>query len=339
MIMPAPVTEILSSARLSLLTTVSKKGVPIADAMGFIWNGNAIEYATGLSYPAKAERARANPHVGLLFHTPGKHREGVLVINADASVEDADLQATTDRWVKYSGEIDLGGRDWHPDHFAETREAGGRSPFDAVFYWVRMFINCTPKKAYWWPDGLDQPARSWTAPPEVIAPPSDPAPSGPRTKPTSNPPGPWQELADKVAARDDLPGPYLTVIMDDGYPLPFLTDRAVRIYSGFRLTIPRGAPWLGSVQGSACLSFENYGLHVVGAGGRFVGSIEQSGDDVLFHVERALPVDLIMSQIGELDHHLYPPPEIREKRMARLRAELARRGVPMPIVRPPSEIP
>src|SRR3546814_16739056 len=90
MIMPAPVTEVLSSARLSLLTTVSKKGVPIAAAMGFIWNGNAIEYATGLSYPAKAERARANPHVGLLFHTPGKHREGVLVINADASVDDAD---------------------------------------------------------------------------------------------------------------------------------------------------------------------------------------------------------------------------------------------------------
>src|SRR3546814_2318995 len=100
---------------------------------------------------------------------------------------------------------------------------------------------CTPKRAYWWPDGLDQPARLWTAPPEVVAPPSDPAPSGPRTKPTSNPPGPWQELADKVAARDDLPGPYLTVIMDDGYPFPFLTDRAVRIDSGFRLTIHRGA--------------------------------------------------------------------------------------------------
>jgi hypothetical protein len=127
--------------------------------------------------------------------------------------------------------------------------------------------------------------------------------------------------------------------MDDGYPLPFLTDRAERIDGGFRLTIPHGAPWSRPVKGNACLSFENYGLHVVGAGGRFVGNVEQSGDDILFHVERALPVDLIMSQIGELDHHLYPPPEIREKRMARLLAELARRGASMPIVRPPSEIP
>src|SRR3546814_18977511 len=89
--------------------------------------------------------------------------------------------------------------------------------------------------------------------------------------------------------------------MDDGYPFPFLTDRAVRIDSGFRLTIPRGAPWLGSVPGSACLSFENYGLHVVGAGGRFVGNVEQSGDDVLFHIERALPVALIMSPIGQME--------------------------------------
>jgi hypothetical protein len=46
-----------------------------------------------------------------------------------------------------------------------------------------------------------------------------------------------------------------------------------------------------------------------------------------------------MSQIGQLDHHLYPPEEIREKRMARLHAELARRGASMPIVRRPSEIP
>src|SRR3546814_14313847 len=108
-------------------------------------------------------------------------------------------------------------------------------------------------------------------------------------------------------------GPVITVMMGEGCPFPFVTVRAVRIDSGFRLTIPRGAPWLGSVQGSACLSFENYGLHVVGAGGRFVGNVEQSGDDVLFHIERALPVDLIMSQIGELAHHLYPPLGIREK--------------------------
>lgn len=339
MTLPDPVTEILSSARLSLLTTISKKGVPIADAMGAIWNGKTIEYATGLSYPAKAERARANPHVGLLFHTPGMHREGVLVIHADASVEDADLQATTDRWVKYAGQIDLEGREWHPEHFAKTREAEGRSPFDAVFYWVRMFINCTPRKAYWWPEGLDLPSQTWEAPPEVVAPPSDPAPPGPRTKPTSNPPLPWQELADQVAARDDLPGPYLTLVTDDGYPMPFLTDRAERVDGGFRLTIPRGAPWPQPVRGSACLSFENHGLHVVGAGSRFVGNVEPAGDDILFHVKRALPVDLIMSKIGELDHHLYPPPEIRAKRMARLEAELARRGAAMPIVRRPSEIP
>jgi hypothetical protein len=341
MTIPDPVDAILKSARLSLLSTMTKKGVPIVDAMGYMWEGRTIDYGTGLSYPAKAERARNNPHVGLLFHTPGKHRDGILVISADASVEDADLQATTDRWVKFAGEVELGGkeRDWHPEHFAKTRDAEGRSPFEALFYWVRVFINCTPRKAYWWPDGADKPPHIWLAPSDVVAPPSDPAPSGPPTKQISAPPPPWQVVADKVIARTDLPAPYLTIVAEDGYPIPFVTDRVERIDTGFRLAVPRGAPWSSPVQAKACLSFENHGLHVVNPGGRFVGDAEQSGENILFHVDLALPVDLIMGMSGELPHHLYPPPEIREKRMARLHAELERRGASMPIVRPPSEIP
>jgi hypothetical protein len=93
--------------------------------------------------------------------------------------------------------------------------------------------------------------------------------------------------------------------------------REVRLHpAGFSMMVPRGAPW---TEGKATLSFA--GREV------FVGDVSllQSGESVLA-VERALPVLPHMAQRSPASE------ETQEVLMRRLVAEVARRGVAIPVV-------
>jgi hypothetical protein len=66
-------------------------------------DGRTLDVSTGLTYPAKAERARRNPKVALLYSDPlGSGLDGAPVglVQGLATVRDADLQANTDRYVR-----------------------------------------------------------------------------------------------------------------------------------------------------------------------------------------------------------------------------------------------
>src|SRR4051794_6053849 len=61
-------------------------------------DGRTIDVSTGLAYPAKAERVRRNPKVGILFSNPtgsGIEKAPVVLVYALATVRDSDLQANT----------------------------------------------------------------------------------------------------------------------------------------------------------------------------------------------------------------------------------------------------
>ena len=60
-------------------------------------SGAAIEVSTGVTYPAKAERARRNPHVCVLL---GGGDEPLARVTALATVRDQDLQANTDHFIR-----------------------------------------------------------------------------------------------------------------------------------------------------------------------------------------------------------------------------------------------
>jgi hypothetical protein len=142
-----------------------------------------------------------------------------------------------------------------------------------VWYFARVWIECAPVRALWWPDGLDRPAREWRRPGSTIQPSSDAPPAG---KPTAAPGWPgrdWRPSAEAAVA--GLPLPYLTAVDQEGFPMPFPVAGAELNGDGFSLKIPAGAPW--DLTGPASLCFDGRAT--------FVGTLDGS----MLTVERQLP--------------------------------------------------
>ena len=123
-----------------------------------------MDVSTGLTYPSKAERARRNPKVALLFSDPVGTRLSkppVVLVQGLAAVRDADLQANTDRYLRLS-------KKKVPEAYA------GMPAFlltRMTWYFVRIWIQVTPLRILWWPDGdTDRQPECWEAPQDIIVP-------------------------------------------------------------------------------------------------------------------------------------------------------------------------
>ena len=306
--LPGPIARFLKSGFTAEYATVSAAGMPVdTPVLYFPSPGLAsIDLATGLSYPAKAERARRNPKVGLLIE--GGPHEPVISIAGMAAVRDADLQANVLRYVSEASQ-------------ALPHNPSWKLAQKAVWYWTRMLVAVAPVRIDWWDNSaaLDGPPQSWQAPHGTLFPQSDPAPPGQTSTPAAWRHPPWRELAAEAQARGDKP--YLSVIDADGFPRPIGVNSANVTSNGFQLELPRCVPW--TIAGNACLTFR--GIET------FLGEIE--GD--MLRVERTLPVFPMTTDMTQLWE---PTPDTRAQLMARLEHELERRGQPVPAIpaeRPP----
>ena len=117
-----------------------------------------------------------------------------------------------------------------------------------------------------------------------------------------------------------IPIPTLTVIDDDGYPLPFPTTGARITDEGFELSLPGRLPW--SPDGPACLTFA-----VECA--TFLGKVRQSAAQAIFTVDR------LVGNLPLAGNKLLPgtSPQARKILLARLAEQLELRNQPMPEVR------
>lgn len=310
--LPDHIRSLVESAPFTEYATVTTTATPIntptyvfpSDDLGL------LALATGLAYPAKAERARRNPKVGLLIE--GGVDSPVISIRGRAAVRDAELTDNARRYISETGFEGISyGLSW-----SEARKA--------VWYWTRIIVEVTPERIMWWdnPAAMNDAPQIWSAPDGTVFPESDPAPAG---KPSPAPQWPqrsWQEIARDGLARGVLP--HLTLIDDDGYPLPLRVRGCELIGDRFKLDLPDWRPW--RLNGKTHLSY--IGLEC------FVGEIEEEGPTIWFRVERALPQ---LPNMMDPKLVLSPTQELKETFMSRLRIETARRNQPIPEM--PEDVP
>lgn len=309
--LPERVVALMRSGSIAQYATVSSAGVPIDTPVLYFPSDrlDSFNLATGLSYPAKAERARRNPKVGLLLE--GRPDEPVISIAGMAAVRDADLQQNVNRYLAEACYTLPHNPEW-----SLARQA--------VWYWTRIIVEIVPARILWWdsPAQMDEAPHRWQARADSRFPHSDPPPPGKISSPAQWEQRHWRELAEQTLDRNA--GGHLSVLDGEGFPLP-MTVRSIAVTdSGFTLELPSGVPW--TIIGKACLTF--------GGIETFLGEATYAPGSVHMAVERTLPVFPMTSDKTQLWE---PTADTRMQLMRRLEEELERRGQQVPLL--PSERP
>lgn len=310
--LPPSVIDVIERSVFTQFATVSTADVPI-DTPTYCFPSDDLSHigvATGLAYPAKAGRARRNPKVGLLLD--GMPGEPVVSIRGMAAVRDADLQGNAERYIAETG-VDM---------------VSYGLPWDvarqAVWYWTRIIVEVAPERIMWWDnaEAMDAAPHVWNAPAGFAFPASDASPPG-KTSPAAKwDQRPWQSMAEGALARG-APA-HLTLCDADGFPLPIGVRSCELMGDRFRVDVPKGAPW--SATGKATLTFQ--GLET------FVGEAVSENGETWVLVERALPELPMMKDPKAV---IQPPDDVKDKLLARLVEETARRGQPVPNI--PQQVP
>jgi hypothetical protein len=325
---PDEILGIVENSKTVEYASLTRAGVPITFPMLlFIGeDGLTLDVSTALTFPAKAQRARNNPKVCLLFSDPlgcGLDSPPVVLVYGLATVRDADLQANTDRFVNLV--------------FQRFSDVYGQFPSillkKMAWYFTRVWIQVTPLRILWWHGGdLSREPKTWQAPKSRQVPPSDPPPTDKVLKRWDKPPTEWLTSAEHAVA--SLGKPVLTVVDSDGYPVPIRTQDASLEADGFQLTLCQIPP--APAQGKACLTFHQHDEKFISWQENLVFVGEVSGDvkNASFKVDRRLTsISLKGSQL-QIMLDLF---KLGRRFAPRLKTEARRRGQAVPAVRLPKE--
>jgi hypothetical protein len=318
---PRELTGVFERALTCEYASLTRAGAPVTiPATPYLGTGT-IDVSTGLTYPAKAERARRNPNVALLFADPIGVRAGdpVVLVQGHAAVRDSDLQANTDRYVRLS--------------MAKLPAAAEGQPRALLkrlaYYYARIWVEITPVRIRWWPDReLAQQRQEWHNDSPSL-PQSDPAPPGRQPPPWLPPPRAWREVA--ARALRELPLADLTTVAPDG--LPVCVPVTVGPLEGDEISVRSGGGTPALADGPACLTVHGHDERFTTQENHtLIGDLLSGPAGQRLRVDRALADwsltgNRLKAAIGFLG---------KGRRLApRLKAEAARRGQPVPEVRFP----
>ncbi|MFI4985083.1 MAG: hemerythrin [Solirubrobacterales bacterium] len=319
---PAELTGVFERAMTCEYASLTRAGAPVTVPTTPYLGAGTIDVSTGLTYPAKAERARRNPKVALLFADPigaGSGEATVVLVQGHAAVRDADLQANTDRYVRLS--------------MSKLPQASKGQPKAALrrlaYYYARLWIEITPLRISWWAGrDLAQAPQEWQNAATSL-PGSDPAPPGPQPPPWLSAPQGWREVA--ARALDALPLADLTVVDRDGFPACVPVAAGALEGESVPLRVGAGAPELSA--GPACLTVHGHDERFTTQENHtLVGELVSDADGPRLRVERALADWSLTGNRAQVAIGFL----LKGRRLApRLKVEAARRGQPVPKVRLP----
>jgi pyridoxamine 5'-phosphate oxidase-like protein len=228
-------------------TTIDARQQPIVWPVTPYYSSGAptIDTTTGLGYPKKADDARRNPHVALVFSDPTGSgiQSGIQVlVQGMAEVDDRDLKANRERYERES----------------VVKLPRGRSVLlprllRGMFGWYvnRIYIKVRPERVFVWPDGdLAKPPECHGAHVEEVRSGRSEEPLDAHEPPMSGALA-WDERVEQLGRR------YRTAVLawvaPDGFPLavrlPVALDTGAR-----RIAFPAVPSGLPLVEGRACLT-------------------------------------------------------------------------------------
>jgi hypothetical protein len=320
---PAELSEVFERQLTCEYASLTRSGSPVTLPSTPYLGKGTLDVSTGLTYPAKAERARRNPKVALLFADPigaGTAELPVVLVQGHAAVRDANLQANTDRYARAALAKLPGATKGQPKFLLKRMK----------FYYARIWIEIVPLRISWWSDRtLASPSQTWQAVPGTTLPESDPEPSGRAPSPWLTPPSDWRPVAARALC--ELPFADLTYVDAGGYPVCIPVEASALAGDEVPLKIGVGAPELRA--GRACLTVHGHDERFTTQENHtLIGALALGEDGPRVRVERALADwsltgNRLQSSLGFL----------RKGRMLspRLKGEAARRGQPVPEVRLP----
>lgn len=320
---PDELGEVFEQALTCEYASLTRAGAPVTVPSTPYVGSGTLDVSTGLSYPAKAERARRNPKVALLYADAigtGAARPPVVLVQGHAAVRDADLQGNTDRYARLALAKLPGATKGQPKFLLRRMK----------FYYARIWIEIVPQRIVWWESrDLAGEPQVWQAAGAGPLAQSDPAPSGRQPAAWLTPPGDWRAVA--ARALSELPLADLTFVGADGYPVCLPVSPGA--LAGDELPLGLGAGALEPRDGPACLTVHGHDERFTTQENHtLIGSLVQGDSGPSLRVERALADWSLTGSRAQIALGF-----MRKGRMLspRLESEAARRGQPVPEVRLP----
>jgi hypothetical protein len=208
-------------------TTIDRSGRPITWPLTPYYRPGApcISVTTGLGYPKKADDARANPKVGLLFSDPtgsGLEHPPMVLVQGTADVDDRDLEANRKRYDREITEKLPAVKEMSPPDFMKRFLS---------WYYMRIYVHVRPERVYTWPacDVTREP-QLWDAHIEEVRSGHDEEPESDQAPPEGGASA-WDERVEELGRR--YKSAVLAVVAPDGFPfsvrLPIAVDAGSRL--------------------------------------------------------------------------------------------------------------
>lgn len=208
------------------LTTIDRQGRPITWPVNPYYRPGAptIDVSTAVGYPKKADDAAANPHVTLLFSDPtgcGMERAPMVLVQGTAEVDDRDLDANRERYLREAAEKLPGMR---------VPPSGSLQRW-FNWYFARIYLKVRPERVYVWEggDAGDEP-RLLDSHMEEVRSGHDEEPAAPRAEPEGGRDA-WDRRIETLGSQHE--SAVISMVAPDGFPfsvrVPVSADKSRRV--------------------------------------------------------------------------------------------------------------